>query len=57
MSTKCVDEPDFWVHYTVAPLLGHASIQTTHDIYVHLTPEDLKQALEDGRKRRHDDER
>lgn len=26
-------------------LLGHASIQTTYDTYVHLTAEDLKQAL------------
>ncbi len=26
-------------------LLGHASIQTTHDTYVHLTAEDLKDAL------------
>ncbi len=29
-------------------LLGHASIQTTHDTYVHLTVEDLKQALAKG---------
>ena len=26
-------------------LLGHASVQTTHDIYVHLTVEDLRSAL------------
>ena len=26
-------------------LLGHASVQTTHDIYVHLTAEDLRAAL------------
>lgn len=42
---------------TVAPLLGHASIQTTHDIYVHLTQEDLKEALEEARRRRHGSER
>jgi integrase/recombinase XerD len=41
---------------TVAPLLGHASIQTTHDIYVHLTQEDLKEALSEARRRRHGSE-
>lgn len=30
---------------TVSRLLGHTSIQTTHDTYVHLTPEDLRQDL------------
>ncbi len=30
---------------TVSRLLGHASIQTTNDIYLHLTPHDLKNAL------------
>jgi integrase/recombinase XerD len=29
-------------------LLGHASVQTTHDTYVHLTAQDLKQALTKG---------
>lgn len=29
----------------VSSLLGHASIQTTHDTYVHLTAEDLRAAL------------
>jgi integrase/recombinase XerD len=29
----------------VSSLLGHASIQTTHDTYVHLTAEDLREAL------------
>jgi integrase/recombinase XerD len=29
----------------VSRLLTHASIQTTNDIYLHLTPEDLKEAL------------
>lgn len=42
---------------TVAPLLGHSSIQTTHDIYVHLTPSDLREALEAGRSRSQNDER
>jgi integrase/recombinase XerD len=30
---------------TVARLLGHASVQTTQDIYLELTPEDLRRAL------------
>ncbi|BCL78992.1 transposase [Ktedonobacteria bacterium brp13] len=30
-------------------LLGHASIETTHNTYVHLTKEDLKKALEDAK--------
>ena len=37
---------------TVSQLLGHASIQTTHDTYVHLTGEDLRKEKEDARKRR-----
>ena len=37
---------------TVSPLLGHASIQTTHDIYVHLTAEDLKKELENAKERK-----
>jgi len=37
---------------TVSPLLGHKSIQTTQDIYVHLTPEDLRKELEDAAKRK-----
>ena len=32
----------------VSSLLGHASIQTTHDTYVHLTAEDLRAALAEG---------
>lgn len=31
---------------TVARLLGHSSVQTTQDIYLELTPADLKRALE-----------
>jgi len=38
----------------VSRLLGHASIQTTNDIYLQLTPHDLKKALE-GRKRQADE--
>src|SRR6266487_387904 len=30
---------------TVARLLGHSSVQTTQDIYLELTPTDLKRAL------------
>jgi integrase len=41
---------------TIARLLGHASIQTTHDLYVHLTAGDLKQALVATRKRRSDEQ-
>lgn len=37
---------------TVSPLLGHASIQTTYDAYVHLTPEDLRKEKEDAQQRR-----
>jgi len=37
---------------TVSRLLGHKSIQTTHDIYVTLTPEDLSKELEDAEKRK-----
>jgi integrase len=36
---------------TVSRLLGHASIKTTHDTYVHLTDEDTREALELARKR------
>ena len=39
---------------TVSRLLGHASIQTTHDTYIHLTPQDLKRDLERARKGRGD---
>lgn len=35
---------------TVSRLLGHASIQTTHDIYVHLTAEDLRKDLQQRRQ-------
>jgi integrase/recombinase XerD len=38
----------------VSRLLGHASIQTTNDIYLQLTPHDLKKALEE-RKRQADE--
>src|SRR6266487_4430780 len=31
-------------------LLGHASVQTTHDTYVHLTAEDLRAALTSDRR-------
>ena len=34
----------------VSRLLGHASIQTTNDIYLQLTPQDLKKALEARKK-------
>src|SRR5437588_7638940 len=34
----------------VSRLLGHASIQTTNDIYLQLTPQDLKKALEERKK-------
>lgn len=36
----------------VSRLLGHASIQTTNDIYLQLTPQDLKKALEEGKAKR-----
>jgi integrase len=38
----------------VSRLLTHASIQTTNDIYLQLTPRDLKKALSE-RKEGHDD--
>jgi len=41
---------------TVSPLLGHANIQTTHDLYVHLTPEDLRKEKEAAMQRRKDEE-
>jgi integrase/recombinase XerD len=34
----------------VSRLLGHASIQTTNDIYLQLTPQDLKKALEERKR-------
>jgi integrase len=34
----------------VSRLLGHASIQTTNDIYLQLTPQDLKKTLEERKK-------
>jgi len=37
---------------TVSRLLTHKSIQTTHDIYVHLTPADLRKEQEDAEKRK-----
>lgn len=39
---------------TVARLLGHASIQTTNDTYLQLTPTDLKQALKAAQERKHE---
>jgi integrase/recombinase XerD len=42
---------------TVSRLLGHTQIQTTQATYVHLTSEDLKQALAAGKRRmQHADE-
>ena len=41
---------------TVSRLLTHTSIQTTHDIYVHLTPEDLRKETEDAKKRKGKDD-
>jgi integrase/recombinase XerD len=38
---------------TVSRLLGHTQIQTTQAIYVHLTSEDLKKALTEGKRRMH----
>jgi integrase/recombinase XerD len=35
---------------TVSRLLGHVNIQTTHAIYVHLTPQDLRQELQEAKK-------
>jgi integrase/recombinase XerD len=37
---------------TVSRLLGHANIQTTHAIYVHLTPQDLKKELQENKRKR-----
>jgi integrase/recombinase XerD len=34
----------------VSRLLGHASIQTTNDIYLQLTPQDLKKTLEERKR-------
>lgn len=41
---------------TVSRLLGHASIQTTHDTYIHLTDEDTRAELEKARKRSKDEQ-
>lgn len=35
----------------VSRLLGHASIQTTNDIYLQLTPQDLKKILDERKKK------
>lgn len=35
---------------TVSRLLGHVNIQTTHDTYVHLSAEDLRQALKHSKR-------
>jgi integrase/recombinase XerD len=42
---------------TVSRLLTHSNIQTTSDIYLHLTPQDLKEALDNGKgeKPKHDE--
>jgi integrase/recombinase XerD len=40
---------------TVARLLGHNSVQTTQDIYLELTPEDLRRALNKGEENAHGD--
>ncbi len=37
---------------TTAHLLGHASIQTTHDTYIHLTAQDVRDELRASRSRR-----
>jgi len=41
---------------TVSRLLTHASVQTTNDIYLHLTPADLKKALMNGKEIVHEDD-
>ncbi len=41
---------------TVSRLLGHASTQTTHNTYLHLTKEDLKKALTKGRSEKHEND-
>jgi integrase len=38
----------------VSRLLGHASIQTTNDIYLQLTKEDLKRALVESKEGSHE---
>jgi integrase len=38
----------------VSRLLGHASIQTTNDIYLQLTPHDLKKTLEERKRQTHE---
>jgi len=37
---------------TTAHLLGHASIQTTHDTYIHLTTQDVRNELQASRSRK-----
>jgi integrase/recombinase XerD len=39
---------------TVARLLGHSSVETTQDIYLELTPQDLRRALSKGEEDAHD---
>ena len=41
----------------VSRLLTHSNVQTTSDIYLHLTPQDLKKALDGGKggKPEHDE--
>jgi integrase len=38
----------------VSRLLTHTSIQTTNDTYLQLTPQDLKQALKEGKGNEHE---
>jgi len=38
---------------TASRLLGHQSIQTTHDLYVHPTPDDLRKDLKQAKEKRH----
>ena len=37
---------------TTAHLLGHASIQTTHDTYIHLTTQDVRAELQASRSQK-----
>jgi integrase/recombinase XerD len=41
---------------TVSRLLTHRSVQTTNDIYLHLTPIDLRKALTNGKEGKHRDD-
>jgi len=48
-ATSCIKD-DGLVLPVVSRLLTHASIQTTNDIYLQLTPEDLRKALSKGKE-------